>query len=135
MAATDELEEAARSDATRSALHLLAADPAAPRRRVVLALDVPADQVSAGGGSPSSVVLAVPPPFAAVVSVHVDEDEDASGPQVAAAVAALAGADVPGGDVAVAGLPVADGVGDPVDAVGELELLWYDVSEVGDLLA
>ena len=41
----DELEYAALTEAARASLRLLAADPAAPPRRVVLAAELAADQV------------------------------------------------------------------------------------------
>src|SRR5579863_9444145 len=42
---TEELEYAALAEAARASLRMLAGDPAAPPRRVVLAADIPAEQV------------------------------------------------------------------------------------------
>src|SRR6516165_5337773 len=41
----EELEYAALTEAARASLRMLAEDPAAPPRRVVLAAEIPADQV------------------------------------------------------------------------------------------
>src|ERR671934_1130564 len=41
----EELEYSALTEAARASLRMLAEDPAAPPRRVVLAADIPADQV------------------------------------------------------------------------------------------
>src|SRR3974390_1931993 len=46
----EELEYVAMTQAARASLRLLAADPGAPRRRVVLAADVPDEIVGAKGG-------------------------------------------------------------------------------------
>ena len=42
----EELEYAALTEAARASLRLLASDPAAPSRRVVLAADIPAEHVN-----------------------------------------------------------------------------------------
>ena len=47
----EELEYAAMMHAARASLRLLLADPRAPRRRVVLAADVPDEQAAGPGGS------------------------------------------------------------------------------------
>jgi hypothetical protein len=75
----EELEYAALMHAARASLWLLLADPDAPRRRVVLAADVPEEQVSRDGGfggsfeEPTRVLLSAPVPLARVVSGHVDD--------------------------------------------------------------
>src|SRR3989442_12090545 len=46
----EELEYVAMAQAARESLRLLADDPQAPRRRVVLAADVPDEQISHNGG-------------------------------------------------------------------------------------
>ncbi|GAA4966135.1 DUF6912 family protein [Kineococcus glutinatus] len=124
----DELEYAASSDAAERSLHLLAADPLAPRRRVVLAVDVPAGHVRATppttmtGTGRSAVLITADVPRAALVSVHVD-DHDAV-PDVRTAVEALPAAEAGDEDAQFV-----------VEAVEGHELLWYDATEVDDLIA
>ena len=122
----EELEYAAMMHAARASLRLLRADPDAPRRRVVLAADVPDDQASRGGGSgggfeePTLVLLSAPVPLARVVSGHVDDL--AAVPDVTQAVAALAAADAGDDDAQFL-----------VDGAEGHELLWYATQELGDL--
>ncbi|HEX5560022.1 MAG TPA: hypothetical protein VFX52_00160 [Nocardioidaceae bacterium] len=119
----EELEYVALLDAASSSLRALAADPDAPRRRVVLAADVPdAAAHPAPQAATSAVTLAGAVPLTDVVSVHVDEDEAV--PDVAAAVDALPAADA--GD---------DDAQFTVDSADGHDLLWYDVTEIKDLLA
>jgi hypothetical protein len=89
----EELEYVAMMHAARTSLRLLAADPAAPRRRVVIAADVPEDKVrhNSGFDEPTVVEITAPVPLDRVVSGHIDDlvaMED-----VASAVAALDAAD------------------------------------------
>ncbi len=122
----EELEYAAMMHAARASLRLLLADPQAPRRRVVLAADVPDEQAGRGGGfdggfeEPTLVLLSAPVPLARVVSGHVDD---------LAAVADVS--------EAVAALPAADAGDDDarflVDGAEGHELLWYATQELGDL--
>jgi hypothetical protein len=122
----EELEYAAMMHAARASLRLLLADPQAPRRRVVLAADVPDEQAGRGGGfdggfeEPTLVLLSAPVPLARVVSGHVDD---------LAAVADIS--------EAVAALPAADAGDDDarflVDGAEGHELLWYATQELGDL--
>jgi hypothetical protein len=117
----EELEYSAMIDAAESSLRLLAGEPLAPRRRVVVAIDVPEAVVSAGGEHRSSVRIAGPVDLSRVVSVHVDEVE--SEPTIGAAVEALAAA--------------ADGDDDArfqLDEAEACDLLWYDISEIDDLI-
>ncbi|MGP4114801.1 DUF6912 family protein [Streptomyces sp. 4N509B] len=136
----EELEYAALGAAGEASLRLLAAEPAAPRRRVVLAADVPDPTVRAEpgtGGAPGEVRLVEPVALRRAASVHVD-GEDAED-DVAAAVAALAPAD-PGaeGTADTAGTPggaALDRLPDGLrGAVAEHELLWYAVQEIEDLV-
>jgi hypothetical protein len=119
----EELEYAALTDAAQASLRLLAAEPGVPRRRVVVAADVPDGAVRPRSGDRfrSAVSVAAPIPLAAVASVHVDED--AAEPVVSAALAALDAADA--GD---------DDAGFLLDEAEAAELLWYDVSELADLV-
>ena len=79
----EELEYVAMLAAARQSLRLLADDPRAPQRRVVLAADVPDGDVrwNAYDDEPATVVLGAPVPLAALVSGHIDAA--AAGPDVA----------------------------------------------------
>jgi hypothetical protein len=125
----EELEYVAMSHAARESLRMLRADPAAPRRRVVLAADLPDGQVSpagfgevspAGPDDPGQVQVAVPIQIKLIAAGHVDDI--AAGPDVAAAVGALPGADDGDEDARF----VVDG------ALGH-ELMWYATQELADL--
>ena len=115
----EELEYVAMMHAARASLRLLLADPGAPRRRVVLAADVPDDQVDAKGGfdEPTLVQLAAPVPLARVASGHVDDR--------------VAADDI---DAAAAALPAADSGDDDaqflVDSAEGHELLWFATQEL-----
>jgi hypothetical protein len=115
----EELEYVAMTHAARASLRLLADDPEAPRRRVVLAADVPDELVGHDGGfdEPTLVEIGTPVPMDRVASGHVDELLAA--PDIAEAVAALPAADKGDDDArfAVAG------------AEGH-ELLWYASQEL-----
>ena len=102
---------------------LLREDPSAPRRRVVLAVDVaPHLTVRSPAGLGSSTVgLAAEVPLTSVAAVHVD----GLGAQEDVAAAALA--------------TEAAAVGDEdaqftVDGAEDHELEWYDVTEVDGLV-
>ena len=84
----EELEYAALTNAARASLHQLAADPAAPSRRVVLAAEV-ADAAArpAPDVERAAVRLAGPVALRDVVSAHVDDADAAD--DVRRAVAAL----------------------------------------------
>lgn len=115
----DELEYAASSAAAQQSLRALATP-----RRIVVAADVPDSTVRPGADPdrPALVSVLAALGLAQVVSVHVDDDlarED-----VAAAVRALPAADA--GD---------DDAGFVVDGAEGHELLWYDVTELDDVLA
>jgi hypothetical protein len=123
----EELEYVALMHAARKSLRLLAADPAAPRLRVVLAAELPnAQRAPATGGDdfddPGLVRIDSPVPLRDIVSAHVDS------PTAAAAI-----------EAAIAALPAADGGDDDarfvVDSAEGYELLWYATQEMGDLLA
>lgn len=118
----EELEYAAMTAAARSCLDLLAADPAAPRRRVVVAGDLPDSVVRATpGGPPSLVEVRADLPLREIAAVHVDDPVASA--DVAAAVAALR--------AAAAGDSDAQWV---LDAVTDHELLWYAAQELADLV-
>jgi len=115
----EELEYAALTVAARTSLRLLAADEAAPPRRVVLAAEVPDDRVSPGHDpdDPAAVEIAVAVPVARLASAHIDDPEAAA--DVRAAAAALPAADR--GDEDAKFL---------VDGAEGNELLWYAVQEL-----
>src|SRR5512140_3051276 len=71
----EELEYVAMAHAARESLRLLAGDPQAPRRRVVLATDVPDEFVKHDGGfdEPTLVEVRAPVTVDRVVSGHVDD--------------------------------------------------------------
>ncbi|HEX5540730.1 MAG TPA: hypothetical protein VFX60_04100 [Micromonospora sp.] len=119
----EELEYVAFSRAAQAALQLLAEDPAAPRRRVVISADVPAGAVQRVGtelGS-SAVRLTAPVPLSAVAAIHLDSGDAAE--EIAAAASVV--------QQALAGDPDAQFT---VDSAEDHELEWYDVSELEPLL-
>ncbi|MGH3327384.1 MAG: DUF6912 family protein [Streptomycetales bacterium] len=118
----EELEYASLLEAARQSLRLLEQDPLAPRRRVVLAADVPDGSVApAPDLNRATVRLGAVIPLTDVVSVHVDAPEAAD--DVGAGVAAVVAADLGDEDARFV-----------VDGVEDHELLWYAVQEIPDLL-
>lgn len=114
----EELEYAVMTEAAESSLRLLAEAPDAPRRRVVVAADMPDSAVRpVNGRARSAVSVLTPVPFHAVASVHVDEPESAE--VVSAAVKALAAADAGDDDAQFL-----------LDEAEACDLLWYDVTEI-----
>jgi hypothetical protein len=118
----EELEYVAMMQAARASLRLLGADPDAPRRRVVLAIDVPDENLGRGGDfdEPTVVELWEPVPLTQVVAGHVDDM--LAVPDIAKAVAALPAAD--SGD---------DDARFLVDGAEGHELLWYATQELSYL--
>jgi len=117
---TEELEYVALLAAARASLALLADDPQAPPRRVVLAAEVP-DAAAIAAEHPAAVAVAGPIPIAKLASAHVDDAEAIQ--DVAKAVAALPAADA--GD---------DDAEFDVDQAEGHELAWYASQELPDLL-
>jgi hypothetical protein len=118
----DELEHVAQLAAAAGALELLAADPAAPRRRLVIAADVDEVLISpAPGRGRAAVTTGVTIPRKRWSSALVD-DLDAAG-AVEAAVANLAAASAGDDDAQFA-----------VDEAQAHELGWYAVQELRYLL-
>ena len=118
----DELEYAALTEAARASLRLLAADPAAPPRRVVLAAELAADQVrwDPRDSEPARVTIGAVP-LDSLASALIDDAE--------------AAADVRG---AVEALPAAD-AGDEdarftVDGAEGHALGWYATQELSYLV-
>ena len=118
----EELEYAAFTEAVEASLRLLAAADV-PRRRVVVAADVPDADVRPRTGDRyrSAVTVSSAVPLREVASVHVDEAEAQD--VVAEAVAALPAADAGDDDARFA-----------LDEAEATELLWYDVTELPDLV-
>ncbi|WP_406861235.1 hypothetical protein ABZO31_12555 [Streptomyces sp. HUAS MG47] len=124
----EELEYAALNRAAAASLRMLAGDPAAARRRVVVAVDVPDREATVDpdrgldASSLGEVRVAGAVPLAKAAAVHADADDAES--DVAAAAAALGAADQ--GD---------DDARFTVDGAEDHELLWYGVQEIPGLLA
>jgi hypothetical protein len=118
----EELEYATLTEAAEASLRALAAVQE-PRRRVVVAADVADAEVRPRPDARfrSAVAVAVAVPLSVVASVHVDEPQ--AEPVVSAAVTALSAADAGDDDAQFA-----------LDEAEATELLWYDVSEIADLL-
>ncbi|MEU3844973.1 hypothetical protein AB0E88_33700 [Streptomyces sp. NPDC028635] len=123
----EELEYAALSRAALASLRLLAADPGAARRRVVVAVDVPDGAASADPGralDPAAlgeVRVSGVVRLAKAAAVHVDADDAEA--DVTAAAQALPAAD--------------DGDDDAqfvVDGAEDHELLWYATQEIPNLV-
>ncbi|SED12691.1 MULTISPECIES: DUF6912 family protein [unclassified Streptomyces] len=124
---TEELEYAALGRAALASLRLLAAEPGAVRRRVVVAVDVPDGAVTAGpdrSADPAAlgeVTVTPTVPLAKAAAVHVDADDAET--DVAAAAEALEAAE--GGD---------DDAQPAVDGADDHELLWYATQEIPSLV-
>jgi hypothetical protein len=116
----EELEYVALMAAADSALPLLHAAPGEPRRRFVVAAEVPDVTYDTEAG-PSGVVVPAPVPWRDVRALHADDPAAAATIEAAAAAYALAQA---GDDDARFAVDEADG----------WELMWFATQEAGDLL-
>ena len=117
----DELEYAAQRVAARMSLEMLAAEPGVPRRRVVLAVDVPDADVALVDEPRGAVSVGAATPRASWASALVDDEE--ADVVISAAATALGGADAGDDDASFA-----------VDEADGTELSWYAVQELGNLL-
>ena len=115
----DELEYAALTEAARASLRLLAADPAAPPRRVVLAADIPAEHVDPDprDGEPARVSIKQAIPLKDLAAAHVDTPD--ADPDVRSAMQALPAADAGDEDAQFT-----------VDGAEGHELGWYATQEL-----
>jgi len=119
----EELEYVAFTRAAQAALLLLHEDAAAPKRRVVISVDLPDKAVDTTDPQlgDSAVRLRSAVPLSAVAAIHVDDPGVVA--DIAEAVAAVA--------AALAGDEDAQFV---VDGVEDHDLAWYDISELSHLL-
>jgi hypothetical protein len=120
---TEELEYAALTEAARASLRMLAGDPAAPSRRVVLAAEIPAEQVKPDprDGEPARVVITQAVQIKDLAAAHVDAPE--AGADVRSAVAALPAAEAGDEDARFT-----------VDGAEGHELGWYATQELSYLV-
>lgn len=118
----EELEYVALTEAARASLRLLEADPAAARRRVVLAADVPDTAIRpAPEQARAAVRVDAPVSTERVVCAHVDDI-------AAEKVTAQAADNIIAADLGSADAQFA------VDEAKGFELLWYAAQEIGPLL-
>ncbi|MDT5036707.1 MAG: hypothetical protein QOE03_1892 [Micromonosporaceae bacterium] len=120
----EELEYVAFTRAAQGALRLLRHDPRAPRRRVVVSIDIPTTgtrrrEEQELGSSLVWVLDAVP--LAVVAAIHVDSAS--AEPDIAAAAEVV--------DEAAAGDPDAQFT---VDGAEDHELEWFDPTELGQVV-
>ena len=113
----EELEYTALLEAARASLRLLAAQPDAPPRRVVLAAEVAEDDLGRSAGHPAAIQVLSAVPLSDVAAGHVDSPDAAA--DVRAAIDALAAAD--DGD---------DDARFTVDGAEGHELMWYATQEL-----
>ena len=119
---TEELEYAALTEAARASLRLLADDPAAPARRVVLAAEIPAEHVKPDprDDEPARVIIRQAVQLKDLASALVDAPE--ADADVRAAVQALPAADAGDEDAQFT-----------VDGAEGHELGWYATQELSYL--
>ncbi|MET8692629.1 DUF6912 family protein [Streptomyces bauhiniae] len=118
----EELEYAALGEAANASLRLLAVDPDAVPRRVVVAVDVADGAVTPDPDGLGEVTVAASARLAKAAAVHADADEAEA--DVTAAARAVEAAD--SGD---------DAARKAVDAADDHELLWFATQEIPSLLA
>lgn len=123
----EELEYAALNRAAAASLRLLAGAVGTPRRRVVVAVDVPDRDAVADPGQPldpsalGEVRIARAVPLTRAAAVHADADDAVD--DVSAAVDALGAADHGDDDAQFV-----------VDGAEDHELLWFGVQEIPTLV-
>jgi hypothetical protein len=119
----DELEHVAQLEAAVESLRLLAADPTAPRRRVVVAADVD-DSVATPAPERGRAAVIVPDPMPLARWGSALVDDAGAEPVVATAVGSLAAAAAGDDDARFA-----------LDEAAAYELGWYAVQELRYLLS
>ncbi|MGW0608494.1 DUF6912 family protein [Streptomyces sp. NPDC002640] len=117
----EELEYAALGLAAHASLRLLALDPAAPRRRVVVAVDVADGVVDLSPEAMGEALVPGPLRLAKAAAVHVDAEEARQ--DVAAAADALDAADRDDTEAM-----------NTVDLADEHNLLWFATQEIPALV-
>ncbi|MFJ4866975.1 DUF6912 family protein [Streptomyces sp. NPDC088757] len=123
----EELEYAALGRAAAASLRLLAGDPEAPRRRIVVAVDVADEDAVADpdrgldADAVGEVRIAGAVPLSKAAAVHADADDAEA--DVRAAADALGAADQGDDDARFV-----------VDGAEDHELLWFGVQEIPGLL-
>jgi hypothetical protein len=117
----DELEHAAQVDASVTSLRLIALDPSAARRRVVIAVDVD-DQVVGPDSEQGRAAVRVSGPVPVTRWASALVDDPVAQPVVEVAVAALGAADAGDDDARFA-----------IDEAEATELGWYAVQELRHL--
>lgn len=121
----EELEYAALTRAAAASLRMISEDGTAPRKRVVVAVDVDDKAATATPGADEAalgrVALSGAVRLTVAAAVHVDAEEALE--DVSAAVAAVPAAD--GGD---------EDARSTVEAAEDHELLWFGVQEIAGLL-
>ena len=120
---TEELEHVAQLAASSDSISLLHEDPDVPRRRVVVAADVPDETIAAAlDGDESSVTLSAAVPLASVQAILVDD------PDVSDVIerAADSWTDAQTGD---------DDALFNLDEAYAQELMWFARQELDDLLS
>ncbi|MFF3757855.1 DUF6912 family protein [Streptomyces sp. NPDC002185] len=123
----EELEYAALNRAASASLRLLAGDPGAPRRRIVVAVDVADKDATVDpdrgldAGSIGEVRVAAAVPLTRAAAVHADADDAEA--DVTAAAGALGAADQGDDDAQFV-----------VDGAEDHELLWFGVQEIPSML-
>jgi len=118
----EEMEYVAQLAAARGSLDLLAADPQAPRRRVVVAADAPDADVTPTGSPRAAVTVGTALPTALWASALVDDEVAVA--VVTTAVEALPGAAAGDDDAAFA-----------LDEAAAVELGWYAIQELEHVFA
>ncbi|MFG3123531.1 DUF6912 family protein [Streptomyces sp. NPDC048201] len=118
----EELEYAALGEAANASLRLLAADPEAAPRRIVVAVDVPDRAVAPDPEGLGEVTVAASAALAKAAAVHADADDAEADVKVAARAVEAA---EDGDDAAQAA----------VDGAEDHELLWFATQEIPGLLA
>jgi len=118
----EELEYAALREAAAASLRLIDADPTAARRRVVVAADIPDEQVTPRPDLDRAVVeLSAAVPLSAVAAAHADTAD--AEPAVRAAANVVLEADMGSDDAQFV-----------VDEAEGYELAWYATQEIGALI-